>query len=571
MKRWYVFSIVGAVIALLGVFLLPWFEIEEELIRGYEIFQGQVVIVFSILTIILSFLSFFIGKERTLAKGDLILGALLIFVLIISALNIRDILGIEQKTSLIFTEGFYLTLFGGIIILLSSVLVFTSETRWTLGTKLLKIGFLWKGSLIKEKILLEPKDFNIGEDIKNDISFPAKDLPPKYPLFKVDKSGKYKIGLTRDLKGNVRIKGVSARIDDYVKKHTTDISGINFVPIQYEDWGIIDIEDFSLFFQFVTPEEKIGRKSLLAFDKNIASTTLISAIILFTLILSSIFFWKEDFDYLRKQNIKKLLKIDVQLSSEEEMLELGEENDTTGKKAEGEEGKFGDPDIDPNIESKIPKRDGKMVSKIDPKKIGLNDLLSTNKLGGKGAISTILSADSGFSNKLAVAMSGTGSELVVGHGAGGMGFKGTGPGGGGTGGYGRIHGLGKVDTGGGMGVRANLGTKGKGRIGKFNLGAGSSTGFCERSDIQRVVLQRAGAIRACYEAQLQIHQDLAGKITARWTITLEGVVEGASIVGSTLGNSSVENCVLRTIRRMRFKKPEGGICIVQWPFVFNPG
>ena len=26
-----------------------------------------------------------------------------------------------------------------------------------------------------------------------------------------------------------------------------------------------------------------------------------------------------------------------------------------------------------------------------------------------------------------------------------------------------------------------------------------------------------------------------------------------------------------TIRRIRFKKPEGGICIVKWPFVFNPG
>jgi len=154
-----------------------------------------------------------------------------------------------------------------------------------------------------------------------------------------------------------------------------------------------------------------------------------------------------------------------------------------------------------------------------------------------------------------------------------MGFRGTGSGGGGTGGYGRIHGLGAIDTGGGTGSRANigLGKKAAKKVSKFAVGAGSSTGGCDKSNISQVVRSRATGIRACYETQLLSKPDLAGKVTARWTIDSEGGVGDASLQNSSLGNPSVEDCVLRTIRRMRFAKPDAGVCVVQWPFVFSPG
>src|SRR5690606_30994222 len=107
----------------------------------------------------------------------------------------------------------------------------------------------------------------------------------------------------------------------------------------------------------------------------------------------------------------------VQTLNEEKPPELedeGEEEEVS-KKAGGEEGKFGDPDEQPDKQSKIPKLDAKMVDKIDVKKVGLNGLLATSKLGGAGAISEILNASSeGLSNKLAVAMGGEGSEFVMG-------------------------------------------------------------------------------------------------------------------------------------------------------------
>lgn len=222
--------------------------------------------------------------------------------------------------------------------------------------------------------------------------------------------------------------------------------------------------------------------------------------------------------------------------------------------------------------SKVPFNEGKMVDEIDTKKVRLNDLLSTNKLVGSGSIADILDANvDGYSNKIAVAMAGTGTEFLKGHGAGGLGFQGTGTGGGGHGGYGRIHGMGKIDTDGdGLGVRAGLGKKKTKRTGKLKVGAGSSTGFCKKSNVKSVVRRRAGAIRACYEARLPLKPRLSGKLTAKWTIGADGSVRGVTAQGS-LKDGKVKACVLRVLRRMRFQKPEGGICVVRWPFVFNPG
>ena len=106
----------------------------------------------------------------------------------------------------------------------------------------------------------------------------------------------------------------------------------------------------------------------------------------------------------RRPVIFKVWDVDVEFDEEEE-LEEEEEEDETSKRAEGDEGKFGDPDIDPLKESMIPERDGKMVSKIDPKKVGLVDMLSSNELGGMAAIANIMKHD-GLAEKMAVAMAG---------------------------------------------------------------------------------------------------------------------------------------------------------------------
>ena len=79
-----------------------------------------------------------------------------------------------------------------------------------------------------------------------------------------------------------------------------------------------------------------------------------------------------------------------------------------------------------------------------------------SKLLGAGPLKNVFGDQEGFDAKMNVAMSGEGGELVVGRGAGGMGMRGTGKGGGGEG-FGRVGGLGKVDTGGGKGMGGKVG------------------------------------------------------------------------------------------------------------------
>ena len=149
-----------------------------------------------------------------------------------------------------------------------------------------------------------------------------------------------------------------------------------------------------------------------------------------------------------------------------------------------------------------------------------------------------------------------------------MGFKGMGTP---PGGFGRIHGTGKIDTGGGTGMHARLGRKRLKKVGKIRIGTGASTGFCKKGDVARAVRRQANKIRKCYEQRLQKKPNLRGKLTVRWTIGLNGRVPKAAATGNTLGDGAVTGCILRVIRKLQFPKPEGGICIVQWPFVFNPG
>jgi hypothetical protein len=209
-----------------------------------------------------------------------------------------------------------------------------------------------------------------------------------------------------------------------------------------------------------------------------------------------------------------------------------------------------------------------MVDKI--KDVGIHKALGSNLLGA-GPLKNVFGDKTGFDNKLNAAMAGAGDSLVVGAGAGGMGLRGTGGGGGGEG-FGRIHGMGRIDTGGGRGTRAKLGGKKKRKKkARVRRGKASMQGFCKEKDISRVVSARQRGIQYCYEKELNRNPELQGKVTMNWRIGLDGKVMKVIVENSTLGNKTVEGCMTRQVKRWTFPKPEGGFCQIRYPFVFNSG
>ena len=174
-------------------------------------------------------------------------------------------------------------------------------------------------------------------------------------------------------------------------------------------------------------------------------------------------------------------------------------------------------------------------------------------------------------------MGGTAGGFVVGHGAGGLGLQGTGQGGGGTTGYGRIHGMGSVDTGAGKGGGKST-HSGKSAAVKqakkvapkvVMTASVSVSGYTDSKGIRVAMRKRAGAFRHCYERQLQRKPELQGKIALRITLEKDGSVRDVTIDSDSVGDDELTECLIRIIKRIAFPE-QSGVVVFTYPLVFSP-
>jgi TonB family protein len=172
-----------------------------------------------------------------------------------------------------------------------------------------------------------------------------------------------------------------------------------------------------------------------------------------------------------------------------------------------------------------------------------------------------------------------GNQIGPNFGFGGLGLRGTGSGGGGTG-EGTI-GLGNLGTighggGGGSGVGYGRGAgglrgRGGGKVPNIKPGNAMVKGSLSKEVIRRVIRQHINEIRFCYEQVLSSKPDLGGRVSVQFVISPTGAVSTSKLAESTLGSSSVEDCIVKAVRRWTFPSPEGGgVVIVTYPFVLQP-
>lgn len=205
-----------------------------------------------------------------------------------------------------------------------------------------------------------------------------------------------------------------------------------------------------------------------------------------------------------------------------------------------------------------------------------------------------------------------GTEVGEAFGAGGLGLVGTGVGGGGTGpGYGEAlsmtqaaaelgnlgSGLSGTGRGGGGTGEGTIGLGNTGLIGKGS-GGGSGSGYgrgggegfggrgvrvprvrqakarvsgsLDKDVIRRIVRAHLNEVRSCYLHGLGRDPSLRGRVSVQWSIGGTGTVLGVSTESSTLGDSSVTECINKFVRRWKFPEPAaGGTVQVTMPFVFD--
>lgn len=576
-----ILALIGATLALLGPIALPFITVDEEEVgfRSFQILSGQLSLLLALASAA--------GAAMVLSKRKQSLG----WVVAIASLgqvglmawtyqNVWNLVpcvsaglslcdtatgGLIDQTLVTLDWGMVLVVIGAMHSLVGGLWVVAAHPEYAKEQRFLKIALSWEGSTIYERTLFEPQNVTVGEADNNMFQIGARGLTQHVLLAPAGEG--YRLDVPKGIGGQIQVGG-----------ELKDAAALNSAELKRGDSGVLTFEnEVNLAFSFTGAETAVlagsSERGGAAFAVSFSVSAGVVLMLLISALLTAQAANRKEVEENLEKKAKELIEVTLEEQQQQETEELeGEEEDTTAKKAANEEGKFGDAEQDPNKQSKVPKMDGKMVDKIDVKNLGIAKVLG-GQAALTGALGTIMAGDTGaLSSKMAVAMSGEGGELVIGHGSGGMGFRGTGSGGGGTG-YGRIHGLGEIDTGGGTGRNANLGIgkkTGK-KVAAVKIATGQSTGGCDKGDIAKNVKVRAAALRSCYEMQLMSKPSLQGKITAQWTIDTEGAVKNPKIVSDTMGSDAVSDCVVRTIGRIRFKKPDAGICVIQWPFVFSPG
>ena len=95
-------------------------------------------------------------------------------------------------------------------------------------------------------------------------------------------------------------------------------------------------------------------------------------------------------------------------------------------------------------------------------------------------------------------------------------------------------------------------------------------GGLDRDVIAQYIKSQLGYILYCYERQLSAKPSLQGKVSVKFTIAGDGYVNTQRINDSTMGDSTVEGCMLSKIAKWKFPAPKGGTqVIVTYPFLFK--
>ena len=256
-----------------------------------------------------------------------------------------------------------------------------------------------------------------------------------------------------------------------------------------------------------------------------------------------------------------------------ELPEESEEEDANedageGAKAKEEEGKVGKED------SKIDQAQGDKIESKETKEKAVDNFMSGLDFGAD--------ADSGDTMGNSAAMDAFNGGLggVIGAkgiqaGSGGLGAGGGGLGGGGSadglGGLGS-KGMGRGRSGRGMGGGSFGKKRKRGSLGRIG-GNPTILGGLDKSLIDAVIKRNMSQIRYCYQRQLAKNPSLSGKIKVKFVIAKDGSVSKASIDSSTMGGAGkpVQSCIVGRFKKFKFPKPNGGIVIVKYPFIFTGG
>ena len=440
----------------------------------------------------------------------------------------------------------------------------------------LRVALLWNGTVQAEDLIQEPRAIKLGKGKDALFALPEGVCQDDEITVLTPDGSAFALQPNAAMGGFLSLAG---------QRH--DASALRGPQrLGPQDYGVITLGSVALFFQHVREAERAAPQRL---DRDPAalacwglSAFLHVGLLLFLMLIASKEFSRAGELELDTELVKRFLVVPP--PTDEPLLQkrkagtevkdpgLRERDEMGGKKHEKAEGKVGKKDAAREDTQIAGERKDAVAAKV--RGMGLLGVLSGG--GPNHALHSALDTPS-----LDKMLGGLGAmQTVVGRGSGGFGLRGGGPGGGGTG-QGALFGAGDLGTGVAAGSGSGRG-RGAGGVGlpgpkakeaKLSLdNAGAAVkGFLSKEQIDRVVRANQAAIKYCFEAEMQHQPKLEGAVHMNWRIDLQGRVTVARVAKSTLGNSRVEGCMARQIKRWVFPKPDGGEVDVTYPFLLRGG
>jgi len=97
-------------------------------------------------------------------------------------------------------------------------------------------------------------------------------------------------------------------------------------------------------------------------------------------------------------------------------------------------------------------------------------------------------------------------------------------------------------------------------------------GSLAKERVDEVIRDNLARIKACYQQGQARDATLKGKVVVKFVIAKTGAVSSAAIKTSTMGDPETEQCLVDVLLGLQFPEPSGGgIVIVSYPFLFEPG
>ncbi len=460
----------------------------------------------------------------------------------------------------------------------------------------LRIAILFRNRMVSDKNFSK-STLRAGMEPSCEIPLAPLGFPEGFSVFKREGGDCHSLYVTDQMGGRVQLKGkmheFSTLSETWAKAVGTEkveradgksvSAKVYRIDLTSDDWGIIQIGESDVVFQYTVPKAAIRRAATLGGPRGVAvglTAALFSvlgvAFLLSLLAQGALLFWALWTDDTERQLgfaqlDERWVEILTSADEKEEKPEVIQEtvevevDETVETTADDQRFSEADPE-DP--ETTFLDIDTRVIEKID-KPVGIQAALSSSMFGSGGAQS-LFGGGGNFGDAMDQLAIGDGEGFGSGYGYGGMGGIGRGAGGGGFG-SGRIGGLADRDIATSKGSGKGLGQKAQAKVRpKVKFEAPKQGEFCKASNISQVVQKSASSIRNCYERQLLAEPNLSGKIVMTWKVMLDGTVKDVFVRTTTMNNDKVEKCMERALSRLRFDKPDGGICIIEFPFVFSP-